>query len=72
MSHAPNRPLVKRCYVVAYCSGAAFSSRDGALNLTYLVVCDDAQTVNEMVDRLKASLPVVEISLLQQEPVLGG
>ena len=47
-------------------------SRDGVLNLTYLVVCDDPGTVNAMVDKLKATLPITEISLLQQEQVLGG
>jgi len=47
-------------------------SRDGTLQLTYLVVCDDPQVVNDLVDNLKQTLPVVEISLLQQEQVLGG
>jgi hypothetical protein len=47
-------------------------SRDGTLQLTYFVNCDDARTLNALVDDLKAHLPVVEISFLQQERVLGG
>jgi len=47
-------------------------SRDGTLHLTFLIVCDDPGAVNTMVDKLRATLPVTEISLLQQEQVLGG
>jgi hypothetical protein len=47
-------------------------SRDGTLQLTYFVNCEDARTLNALVDDLKAHLPVVEISFLQQEQMLGG
>lgn len=47
-------------------------SRDGVMQLTYFIECDDAQMVNDLVDDLKATLPVSEISFLQQEQLLGG
>lgn len=47
-------------------------SRDGTMQLTYFIECDDPQVVNDLVDQLKQSFPVVEISFLQQEQVLGG
>jgi uncharacterized membrane protein YhiD involved in acid resistance len=47
-------------------------SRDGTMQLTYFIQCDDAQTVNNLVDDLKTNLPVREISFLQQEQLLGG
>ncbi|MBN1248271.1 MAG: DUF4956 domain-containing protein [Anaerolineae bacterium] len=47
-------------------------SRDGMMQLTYFIACDDAQMVNDLVDDLKATLPVSEISFLQQEQLLGG
>ncbi len=47
-------------------------SRDGALQLTYFLDCGDPQTLNGLVDDLKARFPVTEISFLQPEQVLGG
>jgi len=47
-------------------------SRDGSMQLTYFIECDEPQVVNDLVDQLKQSFPVVEISFLQQEQVLGG
>jgi uncharacterized membrane protein YhiD involved in acid resistance len=46
-------------------------SRDGTLQLTYFIDCRDVQTVDDMVADLKASFATAEISLLQQEQVLG-
>jgi uncharacterized membrane protein YhiD involved in acid resistance len=46
-------------------------SRDGTLQLTYFVDCRDAETVDGIVRDLKASFSTAEISLLQQEQVLG-
>jgi uncharacterized membrane protein YhiD involved in acid resistance len=46
-------------------------SRDGTLQLTYYIYCPDAQTVNDLVADLKTSFAAAEISLLQQEHVLG-
>jgi hypothetical protein len=47
-------------------------SRDGTLQLTYFVDIKDPETLSHLVDDLKASLPVTEVSFLQQEQVLGG
>ena len=47
-------------------------SRDGSMQLTYFIECDNAQTVSDLVDDLKRRLPVSEISFLQQEQLLGG
>jgi len=47
-------------------------SRDGTMQLTYFIECDDPQLINTMVDHLRQTLPVIEISFLQQEQVLGG
>jgi hypothetical protein len=47
-------------------------SRDGTLQLTYFIDCSDPQTLNALIDDLKAKFPVTEISFLQQEQVLGG
>ena len=47
-------------------------SRDGSMQLTYFIECDEPQVVNDLVDQLKQSFSVVEISFLQQEQVLGG
>ena len=47
-------------------------SRDGLLQLTYFIACDDPQTLNDLVDDLKGSFPIAEVSFLQQEPMLGG
>jgi len=46
-------------------------SRDGTLQLTYFIDCKDPQTVNDLVADLKTSFATAEISLLQQEQVLG-
>jgi hypothetical protein len=46
-------------------------SRDGTLQLTYFIDCRDSQTVSDLVADLKASFAKAEISLLQQEQVLG-
>jgi uncharacterized membrane protein YhiD involved in acid resistance len=46
-------------------------TRDGILQLTYFMTCDDPQTLNDLVDDLKHNLPVREISFIQQEQ-LGG
>ena len=46
-------------------------SRDGTLQLTYFIDCRDPQTVNDLVADLKATFAGAEISLLQQEQVLG-
>ena len=47
-------------------------SRDGMLQLTYFIQCPDAKTLNTMVDDLKHKFPIVEISFMQQESILGG
>ncbi|MCJ7551542.1 MAG: DUF4956 domain-containing protein [Anaerolineae bacterium] len=47
-------------------------SRDGTMQLTYFIECADPQVVNDLVDQLKQAFPVLEISFLQQEQVLGG
>jgi hypothetical protein len=47
-------------------------SRDGTLQLTYFVDCYDPETLNALVDDLKQGFPVVEVSFLQQDQVLGG
>ena len=47
-------------------------SRDDTLQLTYFIDCDGPQTLNALIDDLKAQFPVTEISFLQQEQVLGG
>jgi hypothetical protein len=47
-------------------------SRDGILQLTYFIDCDDPQTLNALIDDLKGSFPITEVSFLQQEPMLGG
>lgn len=47
-------------------------SRDGTLHLTYFVKCKDPATLNDLVDHLKDTFPVSEVSFLQQEQVLGG
>jgi len=47
-------------------------SRDGTLQLTYFIDCGDPHTLNGLVDALKASFTVTEISFLQPEQVLGG
>ncbi len=47
-------------------------SRDGTLQLTYFVDCYDPETLNALIDDLKQSFPVVEVSFLQQDQVLGG
>jgi len=47
-------------------------TRDGILQLTYFVTCDDPNLLNDLVDDLKANLPVREISFIQQEQLLGG
>ena len=47
-------------------------TRDGILQLTYFICCDNPQTLNDLVDDLKQHFPIREISFIQQEPVLGG
>lgn len=46
-------------------------SRDGTLQLTYFVDCRDPAVVSDLVADLKATFAGAEISLLQQEQVLG-
>ena len=46
-------------------------SRDDTLQLTYFVNVDDPQTLNVLVDDLKAKFSITEISFLQQEQGLG-
>jgi uncharacterized membrane protein YhiD involved in acid resistance len=47
-------------------------SRDGTLQLTYFIHCYDPQTLNDLIDDLKRSLPIYEVSFIQQDQVLGG
>ncbi len=47
-------------------------ARDGLLQLTYFLSCDDPQTLNDLMDDLKKNLPVREVSFIQQEQVMGG
>jgi hypothetical protein len=47
-------------------------SRDGTLQLTYFIDCYDPETLNALIDDLKSHFPVVEVSFLQQDQVLGG
>jgi hypothetical protein len=47
-------------------------SRDGTLQLTYFIHCPSPQVLDHLVDDLKRSFPVREISFIQQEQVLGG
>lgn len=47
-------------------------SRDGTLQLTYLIDCDDPQTLNALIDDLKGQFPVIELSFLQHDHMLGG
>ncbi len=47
-------------------------SRDGLLQLTYFIDCGDPKTLSGLIDDLKQSFPVVEVSFLQQAQVLGG
>lgn len=47
-------------------------TRGGLMQVTYFVICDHPQVLNDMLDDLKANFPVQEISFIQQENVLGG
>jgi len=47
-------------------------SRNGTLQLTYFIDCGDPHVLNGLVDALKMSFSVSEISFLQPEQVLGG
>lgn len=47
-------------------------ARDGLLQLTYFLSCDDPQTLSDLMDDLKEHLPIREMSFIQQEQVLGG
>lgn len=47
-------------------------TRDGILQLTYFLTCEDPQTLNNLLEDLKRHLPVREISFIQQESLLGG
>ncbi|MCU0522147.1 MAG: DUF4956 domain-containing protein [Anaerolineae bacterium] len=46
-------------------------SRDGTLQLTYFVDCRNPQAVSDLVADLKVTFAGAEVSLLQQEQVLG-
>jgi hypothetical protein len=46
-------------------------SRDGLLQLTYFIDCGDPKTLSGLIDDLKQSFPVVEVSFLQQAQVWG-
>lgn len=47
-------------------------SRDGAMQLTYLIHCHTPQVLNDLIDDLKRSFPIDEVSFIQQDQVLGG
>lgn len=47
-------------------------TRDGLLQLTYFLACDDPQSLNDLMDDLKQHFPIREISFIQQEQALGG
>lgn len=47
-------------------------SRDGTLQLTYFIHCYAPQTLDDLLDDLKRSFPISEVSLIQQDQVLGG
>lgn len=47
-------------------------TRDGLLQLTYFISCGDPQALNDLIDDLKRTLPIREISFVQQEALLGG
>ncbi len=47
-------------------------TRDGLLQLTYFLSCDDPQTLSDLMDDLKEHLPIREVSFIQQEQLLGG
>ena len=47
-------------------------TRDGLLQLTYFISCGDPQALNDLIDDLKRTLPIREISFIQQEALLGG
>jgi hypothetical protein len=47
-------------------------SRDGTLQLTYFIHCRAPQTLNDIIDDLRRSFPVSEVSFIQQDQVLGG
>ncbi len=47
-------------------------NRDDTLQLTYFIECYEPQTLNALIDALKQTFPIVEISFLQQDQVLGG
>ncbi len=47
-------------------------SRDGALQITYFVRCQNPQAINNLMDALKQDLPVYEVSFIQQDRVLGS
>lgn len=47
-------------------------SRDGTLQLTYFIHCNAPQTLNNLIDDLKRSFPISEVSFIQQDQVLGG
>ena len=56
---------------VAVADFRRLDSHDGTLQLTYFVACDDPKKLSLLVDELKATFPITEISFLQQEQVLG-
>ncbi|MGC9348649.1 MAG: DUF4956 domain-containing protein [Anaerolineae bacterium] len=64
-----NACLLKHTDIVDF---RRLDSRDGTLQLTYFVDVKDPETLSQLVDDLKASFPVTEVSFLQQEQVLGG
>ncbi|MBN1177704.1 MAG: DUF4956 domain-containing protein [Anaerolineae bacterium] len=47
-------------------------SRDGVLQATYFIHCRSPQTLNDLIDDLKRTFPIDEISFIQQDQVLGG
>jgi len=47
-------------------------SCNGTLQLTYFVQCRSPQALNDLIDDLKRTFPVTEVSFMQQEQVLGG
>jgi uncharacterized membrane protein YhiD involved in acid resistance len=47
-------------------------TRDGALQLTYFIRCSDPRKLNNLIDDLKAQFPVIELSFIQQDQVLGS
>ncbi len=47
-------------------------TRDGVMQVTYFIRSPSPQQVNDLLDDLKRSFPVTEVSLIQQEQILIG